>query len=460
MGQFKLVFSLCALCALCGESASAEKPNVLFIAIDDLRDWVGYLGDRQVKTPNLDRLAARGVAFTRSYCAAPVCNPSRTALLSGLRPGATGVYDNGDDWRASPAAKVTHLTQHFKANGYYVCGAGKIYHGAYPPPADYWHDFASQGGGEEGAARGKRGKADSWGFGNFRFGPIPGGDDALPDYHIVDYCLGQLAKKHDKPLFLACGLHKPHLAWEVPKKYFDLYPLDAVKLPETKDRELDGVPPAGAAMAKPGGDHKTITESGKWKEAVRAYLATISYCDAQVGRLLDGFDKSEYAKNTIVILWSDHGWHLGEKYHWRKFALWEQATRSPLIYVVPGVTKPGSVCQRTVDFMTTYPTLCELCGLDTPKHVRGRSIKQLLADPTAAWDEPAVTTYRRNNHAVRTERWRYIRYANGDEELYDHDADAREWKNLARDPRNDAVKKELAARLPMENAPDSGQKGK
>ena len=447
------------LLTLATPAAAADKPNVLFVAIDDLRDWVGYLGDKQVQTPNLDRLAARGTHFTRSYCAAPVCNPSRTALMSGLRPGATGVYENNADWRTTPAAKVQHLTQVFMANGYDVTGSGKIYHGAYPPSKDYWHDFAA--GGAEVEPKGKKGGKDTgWGFGNFQIGPVSGGDSSISDHQIVDYALKQLAKKHDKPFFLACGVHKPHLPWRVPQKYFDLYPLDQIKLPEVKENELGGVPPAGVRMAKADRDHKTITEAGKWKECVQAYLAAISYCDAEIGRLLDGFDKSPDKDNTIVVLWSDHGWHLGEKFHWRKFALWEQATRSPLIYVVPGLTKPGTVCHRTVDFMTTYPTLCDLCGLKVPEHVRGKSIRPLLADPGAAWDEPAVTTYLFQNHAVRTEKWRYIRYANGDEELYDHDADPREWKNLAGDSKSADAKKDLAKWLPKENKPDAGTKGK
>jgi arylsulfatase A-like enzyme len=443
--------------------ALPAKPNVLFIAIDDLRDWVGFLGDKQVKTPNLDKLAARGMIFTRNYCAAPVCNPSRTALMSGLRPGASGVYENNADWRKSPAAKVPNLTQHFMANDYDVRGSGKIYHGSYPPPADYWHDFSPGGitgdakkGGNKSA---KKPQDSSWGYGNFTFGPLATGDESMEDYHIVDYCLNELGKKHDKPFFLACGLHKPHLTWQVPQKYFDMYPLDQVKLPKVKANELEGVPPAGIKMAKPMGDHKTITEAGKWKEAVRAYLATITFCDAMVGRLIDGLDKSAYKDDTIIVLWSDHGWHLGEKDHWRKFALWEQATRSPMLYVVPGVTKAGSVCNRTVDYMSVYPTLSDLCGLGIPPHVQGRSIKPLLADANAKWPEPAITTYLHGNHAIRTEKWRYIRYENGDEELYDHEIDPLEWSNHAKEAKFASVKHDLSMLLPKENVPDLGKKG-
>lgn len=406
-----------------------KKPNVLFIAIDDLRDWVGFLGYTQVKMPNLDRLAARGTVFRHAYCASPVCNPSRTALMSGLRSSSTGVYDNETDWRTTPAAKVTHLPQAFMAAGYDVRGAGKMYHGGFPPPAGYWHEFKPAGSrpvGEKKKSQALQPLPSAWGYGYFQIGPLTNDDADMVDYHIVNYALDYLAKPHDKPFFLACGLIKPHLPFQVPKKYFDLYPLDQIQLPEVRKNELEGIPPAGIRMAKPEGDHQTITQAGKWEECVQAYLATISFCDAMIGRLLDGFDRSVHKDNTIIVLWSDHGWHLGEKFHWRKFALWEQATRAPLLFVVPGLTQPRSVCNRPVDFMSIYPTLCELCGIPVPGHVQGPSIKPLLADPKAIWEHAALTTHGYQNHAVRTEKFRYIRYANGDEELYDHTTDPKE----------------------------------
>ncbi len=445
--------SLVAVFALAAGPVAADlpkKPNVLFIAIDDLRDWVGFLGDKQVKTPNLDKLAARGVTFTRSYCAAPVCNASRTAVMSGLRPSASGVYENNSDWRKTPANDVIHLTRHLRANGYTCTGAGKIYHGGLSAPADYWDNYATA---SAGTAHEKGIKPDdvTWGYGNFQIGPLSGGDEKLRDYCSVSYCLEQLQLKPDKPFFLACGLSKPHLPWRVPQKYFDLYPLDSITLPVVKVDDLADVPATGQRLAALFGDHAKITEAGKWKEAVQAYLATISFCDAQVGRLIDGFDASAHRDNTVIILWSDHGWSLGEKEHWRKFALWEEPTRSPLLFIVPGVTKPGTVCERTVDFMSLYPTICDVCGIETPPHVEGKSLTPLLADPQATWDSPAVMTYEFNNHAVRSEKWRYIRYADGGEELYDHEADPREWTNLASEPIYAEVKKDLAKWLPTEN---------
>jgi len=468
---FALPALVLAVTSLVAGSVAAQqpaKPNILFIAIDDLRDWVHYLGYEQAKTPNLDRLAQRGVTFTHAYCASPVCNPSRTALMSGQRSSTTGVYSNGIDWR--PLVHVPTLNEHFRSQGYYVCGAGKIYHGGYPRDKDwdeYFHEGQADADDVEAPAKGKakKGKitsdATSDGVGGIKFKPINARDEDMVDYASVSYALKQLNRSHDKPLFLACGLHKPHMAWDVPKKYYDMYPLDKVQLPKVLETDLDDIPPAGVRMAKPEGDHAAILASGRWKEAVQGYLAAITFCDAMIGRLIDGFEKSPYKDNTIVMLWSDHGWHLGEKQHWRKFALWEESTRAPFLVAAPGLTKPGTVCDRTIDYMSIYPTLCDLAGIPTPKHAEGVSIKKLLEDPKASWERPAITTHGYQNHAVRTEAYRYIRYANGDEELYDEKADPLEWKNLAADSNYVAVKQDLAKWLPKVNVPTpAGEGGK
>jgi arylsulfatase A-like enzyme len=449
--MYRTAIILIALFPLATPADSGKKPNVLFLAVDDLNHWVGHLGrNPQTKTPNIDRLAKMGVTFTRAYCAAPLCNPSRAALMSGMRPGETGVYDNGQDWRkVLPPDKM--LPARFKAAGYTVLGAGKIYHGGFDRVSEY--DDYFKGKAKKIPAAKRHPSARNDGVGGIRFAPLESGDDSVPDTHIVDYGIDQLGKKHGKPFFLAVGLHKPHMPWNVPKKYYDLFPLDTIQLPPHKEGDLDDVPPAGVRMAKPNGDHAAMRKSGRWKEAVQGYLAAIAYCDAQVGRLLDALENSAYRDDTIICFWGDHGWHLGEKEHWRKFALWEEATRAPFIWVVPGVTKPA-VCDRTVDFMSVYPTLCDLCGLEAPGHVRGPSLKPLLADPKAKWDRPGVTTFNRNNHAVRTERWRYIRYADGGEELYDHDADPYEWTNLARESKHADVIRELKKHLPAENKPE------
>lgn len=426
------------------EAQLPAKPNVLFIAIDDLNHWVHYLGrNEQVKTPNLDRIAQRGVRFTHAYCAAPVCNPSRAALMSGLLPSTSGVYDNSTDWRKLIPENLP-LTTHFRKNGYRVAGAGKIYHGSYPRESE-WDDYLKKEGGDP------KPKGQDTGVGGIKFAPLDCKDEDMQDHRIVSWTIDQLQKKQDKPFFLACGVHKPHMPWNVPRKYYDMYPLDQIKLPPVLDTDLDDIPPVGVRMAKPQGDHAAILKSGRWKDAVQGYLAAISFTDMNIGRLLDALDKSAYKDNTIVVIWGDHGWHLGEKLHWRKFTLWEEATRAPLIWIVPGLTKPNSVCNRTVDFMSIYPTLCDLCGLPTPKHVEGVSIRSLLTKPDATWDRPARTTYLFNNHTVRTEKWRYIRYHDGGEELYDEVKDPLEWTNLAKKPEYADVKKELAKHLPTLN---------
>lgn len=429
-------------------AAAPAKPNVLFIAIDDLRDWVGY-SDRvhQARTPNIDRLAKMGVSFTRAYCASPSCNPSRAALMSGLRPSTSGVYENATDFRPHIPAEKT-LTAAFRSAGYYVHGAGKIYHEAYRRPSE-WDHYLEKSGGYPPVPTGQ-----SDGVGGIKFAPLDCRDDELPDWKITDYGIASLQRKHDKPFFLAVGMHKPHMPWNVPRKYFDLYPLDQVKLPPHLAMDLDDVPPAGKRMARPEGDHAEMLKSGRWKEAVQAYLATITYMDMNLGRLLDAFKKSAYRDNTIIVFWGDHGWHLGEKSHWRKFALWEEATRAPLIWVAPGVARPGTKSDRPVDFMSIFPTLTDLCGLPTPGHVEGTSVRALLANPQAAWTTPAVTTYRYKNHAARSADWRYIRYENGDEELYEVRNDPNEYTNLAGKPELAAKKAELAKFFPATNVRD------
>jgi len=425
-------------------AAEGKKPNVLFIAVDDLNDWVGFLdGNAQTITPNLDRLAARGVKFNRAYCAAPLCNPSRASLMTGLRPSTSGVYTNNNDWRPVISEDLP-LTTAFRKAGYDVVGSGKIYHESFARRSE-WDDFLTSPG-KDPAPTGDTG------VGGIKFAPLDCKDEDLREWKVVNYGIEQLQKKREKPLLLTVGLFKPHMPWNVPRKYYDMHPLDKIVLPEAPPDDLADIPSAGIKMAKPEGDHKQMLESGRWKEAVQAYLAAISFADGQIGRLLDALDKSSERDNTIIVLWGDHGWHLGEKQHWRKFSLWEEATRAPLIWVVPGMTKPGTACDRTVDFMSIYPTLTDLAGIATPQHVEGKSLRPLLANPQAAWTQPAITTYGFNNHAVRTEGWRYIRYANGDEELYDEAADPKEWTNLANRPEHAAKKAELAKLLPAKNA--------
>jgi arylsulfatase A-like enzyme len=430
-------------------AAAPQKPNVLFIAIDDLNHWVGHLGRHpQTKTPNIDRLAKLGVTFTRAYCTAPACNPSRASLMSGLRPSTTGCYLNSQNWRPG-ISEDQLLNTHFLRAGYRVYGAGKIYHGSYDRGGE-WTDYFRGGGGNLKLHP----SAKDDGVGGIKFGPLANADEDMPDYHTVSYCLEKMAEQSDRPFFIACGLVKPHMPFSVPKKWFDMFPLETIQLPPWREDDLDDVPPAGVRMAGPQGDHAAILKSGRWKEAVQAYLATIAFCDAQIGRLLDGWEKSPQRDNTLICLWSDHGWSLGEKSHWRKFALWEEPTRTVFVWKVPGVTPAGGVCGRPVDYSSIYPTLCSLTGLPLPAHLEGRDITPLLKNPKAPWEFPAITTHGRMNHTVRSEEWRYIRYADGSQELYHNAVDPLEYTNLANNPAYAAQKAELARWLPKVDAPD------
>jgi arylsulfatase A-like enzyme len=468
-----LVWAALALSLPAPSSADSPpaRPNVLFIAVDDLNDWVGPLGGHpQARTPNLDRLATRGLVFTRAYTAAPACNPSRASILCGLRPSTTGVYHNHQPWRRALPEAVT-LPQHFRAAGYIALGCGKIYHGGMNDPAS-WDEYPGLGATPRPAdapappsptepapsppsAR-PRPPART---GNLTWGPLDIPEDEMPDARNVAWAADFLGRKHEKPFFLAVGLVRPHLPWRVPRKYFELFSAADVKLPEVKENDLDDVPAAGRRMAAPERDHRAIVEGKRWPEAVAAYLASIAFMDAMLGRLLDAFDRSPHAASTIVVLWGDHGWHLGEKEHWRKFALWEEATRVPLIISAPGVTRPGARSERVVSLLDLYPTLSELCGLPPRAGLEGQSLAPLLRDPEAAWERPALMTHGRGNHAVRTERWRYIRYADGSEELYDHQRDPGEWANLAACESLADEKAALRAHLPAQDAADAPGRG-
>jgi len=269
---------------------------------------------------------------------------------------------------------------------------------------------------------------------------------------LVDWAIKQLEKTYDKPFFLAVGLFRPHIPWFVPKKYYDLYPIEQISLPLVQKNDLDDCSDVGKGFLRSRRTwHKWIVRQDFWKQAVQAYLASISYMDAQLGRLLESLDKSPYNKNTVIVFWSDNGMHLGEKEHWEKVTLWEESTRVPLIFVVPGLTKAGARCNQAVSLLDIYPTLIDICGLAKKPELEGESLMSLLKNPTLKRSIPAIITYEKNNHAVRNERWRYIRYFDGSEELYDHDNDPHEFINLAGNKKYDFIKKEMAEWLPKVN---------
>jgi arylsulfatase A-like enzyme len=428
------------------------RPNVLLIAIDDLNDWVGCLnGHPQASTPNIDRLADRGVLFTNAHCQAPICNPSRTSVMLGLRPSTTGIYLNSPWFRTTPdnRDRIT-LPQYFRQHGYATLTTGKIYHGSRKDDLSFE---------TVGPLPGQRialdqqiqteiaSKSRLWDF-----GPQTYPEEKFGDFVTATWAIDKLGQEQTRPFFLAVGFYRPHVPFYAPTRFFDARPLDEVALPKVRADDRADLPDYAqqlTANATPP-PHSWFRSQNKWHAAVQAYLASVSFTDAQVGRLLAALDASPHADNTIVILFSDHGFHLGEKERWAKQSLWERSTRVPFIVCVPGGTKQGR-CSRPVELLSLYPTLLELCGLPARNDLEGASVRPLLKNPQAGWSRTAITTYHRNNHAVRDEHFRYIRYEDGSEELYNHREDPHEWNNLAGEPRYDDVKARLAQSLPAVN---------
>jgi arylsulfatase A-like enzyme len=443
-----------------------ERPNILFIAVDDLNDWIEPLGGHpQARTPNLNRLADQAVTFTRAYTASPGCNPSRTALLTGMHTYTTGMYSNYQWWREVLPNAVT-LPKYFSQNGYWSAGAGKIFHNNMPDSASWDDYFPSKEKHMPDYFYPNRGSTVNMPkfedmYGDFDWSPIDIPDEETGDYQSVQWVIQQLERDHERPFFLAAGIYRPHVPWYVPRKYFDMFPIESVQLPRVLENDLDDIGERGRDIAyRAGNYHRHVVEASQWQNAVQGYLASVAYADALVGKLLDALAGSPYADNTIVVLWSDHGWQLGEKEHWRKFALWDNVARVVLMMKVPeGVvalangTPAGARSDRVTSLLDIFPTLVELAGLPEPGNLDGHSLVPLLVDPRAAWDYPAITTYDYSEYSVRTERWRYIRYIDGSEELYDHDNDPEEWHNLADDPRHSAVKQEMAGYIPANPAP-------
>lgn len=434
------------------ESGVDDKPNVLFIAIDDMNDWVGFLGGHpQAKTPNMDRLAKRGVNFTNAHCIAPACSPSRLGLLYGVEPFNSGLYPFYDHEKIPQEVlgKYTSLPKHFRDHGYQSFGAGKIFHGSKKLAAD-WDDYHQRTD-----ANLKYAPENGYQIGDSKkmaFCPTTNSLKDHPDYQVASYGIDVLKQQHDKPFFLAVGIVKPHLAFVCPQKFFDLHS-GPIQQPLIRHRDLQDVPWVGRSMAKLKDDLRFRTDEA-WEKVHRSYLACISWADYNIGRVLDALENSPYADNTIVVLWSDHGYHQGEKRSFRKFSLWEEATHVPFILYDPrpGKMKPGA-CTEAVSLINIYRTLGDLTGIDAPDYVEGISLAGQLRDPATPIAVPAITTWGRGNYTVRDDNWRYTRYFDGGEELYNHSSDPQEWNNLASDESLIAKKKELAAYLPQNEAP-------
>ncbi len=447
-----------------------ERPNVLLIVVDDLNDWVGCLGGHpQARTPYIDGLAAQGVLFANAHCAAPLCNPSRTALLFGKRPITTGVFGNMDDWREFNSLEDSEsLPLFFRRRGYHTAAAGKIFHANHGGR----RGALTHAAGAPYAGRSGFGQPAAWDarfpartiqlpkapllIGTHRngidhhwdWGPIDFEDDMTEDGQAAQWAVRQLRAEHDKPFFLAVGIYRPHDPQYAPGEYFGKHPLADVELPAILASDLEDVPPAARGHVRRADSYEAvIRKHAALRSATRGYLAAVTFADAMIGRVLRALDTSKYSENTIVALLSDHGYHIGEKQKYHKGTLWEEATRVPLIIRAPGIGIAGSVSRRAVSLIDLYPTLAALTSLSPPADLDGESLVPLLMDPAAARSMPALTTRQGKHHAIRTDRWRYIRYADGSEELYDHDADPLEWRNLAGNRMHEADRRRLSANL-------------
>jgi len=444
----------------------SKKPNVLFIAVDDLNDWVGCLSDPelveggghpQTQTPNIDRLAARGMLFTNAHCQGTMCNPSRISLLWGRRPSSTGFYDNHYHVSKEPEFLDSHvsLPNHFAASGYKTLTAGKVFHGGTPKQSQVVGPKLGQW--RKGLDQKVHDKPKQW-HRTWDFGPQDYEETNFTDHVTATWVAEQLANKHDKPIFLSFGFYRPHVPFFPPRRVYDSF--EDVQLPRVDEDDWSDLPDAarGVALSNPKiPTHDWMRENSRWQQAVHAYLACVRWTDEQLGRVLDALDKGPHAGNTIVVLFSDHGYHLGEKQRWSKFSLWERTTHVPLIISVPDGVKGES--GKPVELLSLYPTLIELCGLPANPGLEGVSLRPLLENPNSYWKHVAISTLGQNNHAVRDERWRYIRYADGSEELYDHKTDPNEWTNLAADeptPPHAEVIARLKRHLPKTNAPQRG----
>jgi len=457
----KITLGLSAICLInTGYAQKQEKPNVLLITIDDLNDWVGHLnGHQRVKTPHMDALASRGVAFTNAHVQAAICNPSRTSFLTGLRPTTTGVYALGPWFRTVEGYEdYVTLPQYFEQHGYHTLTTGKVYHDAYPP-----EEFRRDGP-----------EFTTWGFkGGFfprpevafvpetghplvDWGVFPERDEQQDDWKVAEWAISQLKNPpKDKPFFLSVGFRHPHVPLFASQPWFDLYPKDEILLPAVRTDDRDDIPDFAWFLhwELPEPRLAWLEMHHQWKPKVRAYLASVSFVDMLVGLVLNTLEEQGLEENTIVVVLSDHGYHLGEKNITGKNSLWHESTRVPFIFAGPGVTEQGKTSFEAVELLDLYPTLNDLAGLPLKEGLEGGSLKPLLQDVNTKKETPAICSHGPDNHAVITEQWRYIKYANGAEELYNIVEDPFEWHNLALVPGYQPVIEAMGKHLPENVAP-------
>jgi len=431
------------------------KPNVLMICIDDLNDWVGFLGGHpQSITPHMDSLAGRGRIFANAHCAVPVCTCSRVSVMSGVAATTHGSYEIGPRYEQLPAlAKIPTIQRYLKDNGYYTLSGGKVLH----------HGFGGRLAGDIDRSLGRRkaprpkkpmNRPSDW-SGAWDWGAYPADDVEMGDFQLAKAAATALQEDFGKPFFMSVGFFRPHVPLFVPPKWFDLYDAEEIILPRNPKSDLDDLPPNFLSINNytVAPTHAEVIKHGTRRSLTHAYLASISFVDHCVGIVVAALASSLHADNTIIVLWSDHGFHLGEKQHWAKRSLWEESTRVPLVLVGPGI-KSGEECREPASLIDIYPTLIEMCGLPANRHLEGVSLLPQLKDPATPREQPAITSSYFGNHAVRSRDWRLVVYEDGPRELYDHRNDPDEFKNLAGNPAYKATRDQLANWIPEDAAPE------
>ncbi len=471
----------CCLLSCIVATEAAAQPNILFVAIDDLNDWIGCLGGHpQVKTPHMDALAGRGVLFTEAHCPAPVCGPSRMAIMSGQRPWTTGVYSNNADYRHRLPGTES-MPEYLRRHGYRVMGAGKLFHGNKFPEGsfDLYAPAPRNPWPKEAILSSRQSPVFEWHTDNkiisfprngmpadrtwkdthtFDWGPLDIPDENFRDAQNINWTMERLADTYKKPFFLGVGFHLPHQPLYAPKRFHNLYPPTEVDLPPFMKNDLVDLSQSGrdyALIPTTSGTHTTVVKHNQWSSAVSSYLATVTFVDHLLGKLLQTLEQSAFSKNTWIVLWSDHGWHLGEKEHWGKATGWYRSTRVPLMIVPPDSARPegfipGSKCDKPVNLIDLFPTVVAMAGLTPKEGVEGNSLMPLVADPESEWGKYTVTTFGRGNHAITSNRWRFIQYFDGSAELYDRTVDPNEWNNLIDAPEYRRLLEDFNAKLPEE----------
>jgi len=457
MRSLTILLSFLALVGGGLDAQADEKPNVLFLICDDLNTDIGCYGHPQVRTPNIDRLAEQGTRFERAYCQYPLCGPSRASFMAGMYPDQTLIHRNAIYLREH-LPNVKTMSQMFRDAGHFATRIGKMYHYNVPrnigtsghdDPFSWNYTINPRGRDVEDEPLIFSLQPGAFG-GTLSWLAADGTDEEQTDGIIADEAVGQLQRYADeeRSFFLAVGLFRPHTPFVAPKKYFDMYPLDTIVVPEIPEGYLETLPAPARKSVQRKKDQINLADDLA-RQAIRAYYASITFADAQVGKILDGLEASGLAENTVVVFTSDHGYHMGEHGHWQKTTLFENAARVPLIISAPGAKAKGGVAGTPAEMVDFYPTLAELCGLEPPAYLSGVSLAAALDDATAMPRDSALTQYQ-NGYSLRTVRYRYTEW--GDKgiegvELYDHETDPSEMKNLAAEKDHAETVAALAVRL-------------